>query len=382
MKSLILTLLYLAKDTVHRWFTRISSPLSRVLVVFFLTLSALASLGGYVISTNVMRDKIIHRGGSTVMAILSAQEGHPTFLPTQKDIETIVDADSYALTQVGTVDMGENRHVFVYTPDFSRLGQVLPLMAPSGQATMLQSRDDPLLPPGPADVEINRCRVGVFVRSLPEDHPILMLMRGPGIIIQREEIDRYGLRLPSNLYYNISITIRNLDSSEPVQRAEKFLRTFLHFEGMHGSVYSALSLLKELDVVLSKQTQCRLAFCIGISCIVGILLTALAGMEYRQNEYIYTLMKSFGIHPILLVGAFIFENIFIVGLSFAGAIAAFMYFQRIIVTQILKLGHYSLSLQDILPEIALISYTLLGCILVSSTPIFVAANRQIGRVLK
>jgi hypothetical protein len=112
------------------------------------------------------------------------------------------------------------------------------------------------------------------------------------------------------------------------------------------------------------------------------LLTALAGMEYRQNEYIYTLMKSFGIRPMLLVGAFIVENIVIVGASFAGALACFMYFQKIIVTQILKLGNYTLTLQEIRPEIELICYTLLGCILISSIPISVAANRDIGRVLK
>lgn len=382
MKSLILTLLYLAKDTVHRWFTRISSPLSRVLVVFFLTLSALASLGSYVISTNMVRDKIIQRGGNTVMAVLSTREGRTSFLPTQSEIELVVDADSYALTQVGSVEIDDERSSFIYVPDFSRLGQVLPLMAPSGKATLLQSQEDPLLPPGPAEVEINNARVEIFVRSLPEDHPLLTLMRGPGIIIQREELERYGFSKPSYLYYTISITIRNLNSSEPVQKAEKFLRTFLHLEGMQGSVYSALSLLKEMDVVLSKQNQCRFAFCVGISCIVGILLTALAGMEYRQNEYIYTLMKSFGIHPVLLVGAFIFENIFIVGASFVGAVFSFMYFQHMIVKQILKLGNYTLSLQEIMPEIALISYTLLGCILVSSLPIFVAANRQIGRVLK
>lgn len=134
--------------------------------------------------------------------------------------------------------------------------------------------------------------------------------------------------------------------------------------------------------MLSKQTQCRLAFCLGISGIVGILLTALAGMEYRQNEYIYTLMKSFGIHPLLLVGAFITENIIIVGLSFVGAVVTFMYCQQMIVEEILKLGSYSLALQEIMPEIRLIACTLLGCIVVSSLPIMAAANREIGRVLK
>lgn len=180
----------------------------------------------------------------------------------------------------------------------------------------------------------------------------------------------------------IALKIRNLSSSEPVRRAETYLRTLQRMESATGPIISALPLLKEMDTVLSKQVQCRVAFCVGISGIVGILLTALAGMEYRQNEYIYTLMKSFGIHPLLLVAAFITENLLIVGASFIGAIAAFMYFQRMIVTQILKLGDYSLSLQEISPEIALVSYTLLGCVLVSAIPIFVAANREIGRVLK
>ena len=104
-------------------------------------------------------------------------------------------------------------------------------------------------------------------------------------------------------------------------------------------------------------------------------------MEYRQNEFIYTLMKSFGIHPILLVGSFIVENLVLVSASFAAAIAVFMKAQHIIVAQF-KLGQYSLTLEEIMPEIQLISLTLLFCVFVSSIPIVVAANRQIGRVLK
>ena len=93
-------------------------------------------------------------------------------------------------------------------------------------------------------------------------------------------------------------------------------------------------------------------------------------------------MKSFGIRPILLVGAFIGENIIIVAASFAAALAAFFYFQELIVSEILKLGNYTLTVQEILPEIHLICYTLLGCILMSAIPITAAANRDIGRVLK
>ena len=151
---------------------------------------------------------------------------------------------------------------------------------------------------------------------------------------------------------------------------------------MEGSISSAAALLEEMDIILGNQTQCRATFCLGIVAIVGILLTALAGMEYRQNEFIYTLMKSFGINPILLVGTFIVENLILVALSFAAAIVTFMYSQRIIVAQFFKMGRYSLTLEEIMPEIQLISITLLFCVFISSIPITVAANRQIGRVLK
>jgi hypothetical protein len=71
-----------------------------------------------------------------------------------------------------------------------------------------------------------------------------------------------------------------------------------------------------------------------------------------------------------------------VSISFGAAIATFMYSQKIIVTQFFKMGQYMLELQEIMPEIRLISFTLLFCVLVSAIPIVVAANRQIGRVLK
>ncbi len=380
MKSLILTLLYLAKDTVHRWFTRISSPLARVLVVYFLSLCALSALGSYAISTKIVRDKILEQGGDLVYVTIGNSPHEPTALPTEKEISDLLNADSYALKLISQAHLPSRKIVSVYTYDFSRCGQIMPLLAPSGGPTLLEGESSSL-PPGPCTVTTpSRTQYGVFVRRLPDKHLLLRMMNGEGIIIQPDnippELDRGGATLM------LVARVRNMDSVESILRVERYFRDFMKLEGKRGSVISAADIFGEMDLLLSKQTQCRLAFCIGISCIVGILLTALAGMEYRQNEYIYTLMKSFGIHPLLLVGAFITENILIVGGSFAGAIATFMYFQRLIVTQILKLGSYTLTVEEIMPEIHLIAYTLLGCILLSSLPIFAAANREIGRVLK
>ncbi len=379
MKSLILTILYLIKDTVHRWFTRLSSPLARVLVVYFLSLSALSALGSYAISTKLVKDKITRQGGDLVIATMSENPEHPSAFPTEKEIADALQADSYALTLIGGATTPERHHLSIYTYDFNRTAQLAPLLSSKGIPTILTTPDSEL-PPGPIRVTISNMQTDAHVRRMPAEHPLMRIIGHAGMIIPPDNLPE-ELRPTFNTQHTI-IRVRELNSSADLLRIEHFLKNFMRLEGRRGNVISLSRLLSEMDLVLSKQTQCRIAFCVGISAIVGILLTALAGMEYRQNEYIYTLMKSFGIRPSLLVLTFIAENIVIVGASFVGALATFMYFQRIIVTQILKLGNHTLTLQEIMPEIQLICYTLMGCILLSSIPISVAANRDIGRVLK
>ncbi len=379
MKSLILTSLYLAKDTIHRWFSRVSSPLARVLVVYFLGLCALCSLGSYALATKIVRDKIISRGGDLVLVtMVPSRESGCAHLPTAAELEELLDVETYALSSAGSARLQNGMHASVYTFDFDRMGQYLPHMAASGGPTLLQPPDG-TLPPGPADVEFMGEQRTVFVRILPENHLLMRLIHSRGIIAQADSLPENLMRHP---FVRLVARVRHLENTESILRVERYFKNLIRLEQANGNVVSASRLLEELDTVLSKQTLCRMAFCLGISCIVGILLTALAGMEYRQNEYIYTLMKSFGIHPIMLVGAFIVENVLIVGASFAAAVATFMHFQKIIVSQLLKLGNYSLSLEEILPEIHLISITLGVCILISSIPIIIAAHRDIGRVLK
>lgn len=123
-------------------------------------------------------------------------------------------------------------------------------------------------------------------------------------------------------------------------------------------------------------------FSLGIAVIVGILLTALASMEFRQNEYVYTLMKSFGVRPVLLIMAFIVENAFLIGVSFAGAVWAFMKTQRIVLGEFFKLGNSVLTYADIRQDLWLLGISLAGCVLLSSIPVAFSACRPIGKVLK
>ena len=381
MISLILTILYLAKDTVHRWFTRASSPLARVLVVFFLSLCALCFLGSYVISAKAIRDKIRARGGDLVAAFfMLPQDNTGAFLPTRQETLQHLGADSVVIIPAGNAEVDERRYIPMITYDFRRAGQFMPMLSPGGGPTLLCPAENPPYPAGPLDVSVQNDSYTVMVRHLPGDHMLMRLQPGGVLLVPPEHLE-YVNQGRNMRYLRMLLQVQELENAESLNRVCRYLETLKRLEGLEGSISSAAGLLEEMDIILSNQTQCRATFCLGIVFIVGILLTALAGMEYRQNEFIYTLMKSFGINPLLLVASFIVENLVLVAVSFGAAILVFMKAQRVIVAQF-KLGQYSLTIEEIMPEIQLISATLLLCILVSAIPITVAANRQIGRVLK
>lgn len=383
MLSWILTALYLAKDTLHRWCTRISSPLARVLVVFFLSLCALFFLGNYVISTKIIRHQIVRQGGDLIIVNMTPNEQHPTSLPNREEISSILGADSYALKRIGFATAGERQGISLFSYDFSRCSQLTELLSPSGGPVLLTSAENPRFPTGPCTITIRgRYPIiqDVYVRHLPEEHMLLRLMGGSGVIIPPDGLA--GIISPGENPSSMVLRVRDIQSAEPIRQAEAYFNKYFRLEGCDGSIVTAAKLLEQMDIVLSNQMQCRMAFCGGIAAIVGILLTALAGMEYRQNEYIYTLMKSFGIHPLMLVLAYMVENTLLVGAAFVAAVCVFMQFQGIILTQFFKMGKFTLSLSEIQMEMQLICGSLALCILISTIPILVAANRDIGRVLK
>ncbi len=378
MKSLILTVLYLAKDTVHRWLARVSSPLARMLVVFFLTLAALAGMGSYAISAKIITDKIVKNGGDTVIISAHASGDSPTVFPRASEIKEILDADSLSVIAIGSAG-DETGSMPVYTYDFQHTAALLPLMNKSGLPTVLiNSKQN--YPVGPTAVSINKEKYAAVAHKIPQGHLLNRIISHRALLVQPDSLP-YGADLSTGNPILI-LKLPNISSAQDAQRVEHYFRTYMKLEGKQANIISAAAIFKQLEDALSKQMQCRIAFCLGISVIVGILLTALAGIEYRQNEYIYTLMKSFGIRPILLVGAFIMENLLLVFGSAAVALYTFMQAQKIIVEQLLRLGNYSISLPEIATEIQLIAYTLLICIFISAIPVFIAAHRDIGKVLK
>ena len=157
--------------------------------------------------------------------------------------------------------------------------------------------------------------------------------------------------------YRYVIRVHEMTAAN-IQSIEETLNNIVRYDGSMTIVQTHVGLLKRLEVLMSNQMECRMGFSIGIAVIVGILLTALASMEFRQNEYVYTLMKSFGVRPLLLILTFIVENIFLIGISFAGAVWAFMKTQKIVLGEFFKLGDTVLTYADIRQDLWLLGISL------------------------
>lgn len=378
MKSLILTSLYLFKDTLYRWKERPSSPLSRLLVVFFLSLCALSFLSNYVLSTKMIRDRIRLSGGDlVVMMDMETDQTMSKVKLVKEGLSRLCDHELIILDEVGTQgEIDSVKFPIVEYSDDSLSGLTnLPLdLFP--YLVLLPA--DSTIREGPAVLGIMGYTYEITARRIPPGH---ILERGyeQGVVLVPQGTSRAVHR--SSLTRRYFIRINDM-SYRNVKMVDQTLRNVCRMDGSFSSIMSSEKFLAELDIILGNQQETRAGFSIGIAVIVGILLTALASMEFRENEYVYTLMKSFGVRPIYLVTAFILENMFLVGLAFAASLAFFMEAQKIIMTEFFKLGQVLLSVADLKDDIVLLSFSLMICVLVSSIPIGISAYREIGRILK
>ncbi len=380
MKSLILTVLYLAKDTLHRWKTRVSSPLARVLVVFFLSVCSLCFMANYVLTTKKVFDDIARAGADTArISVMPLGRSQPLCVPDDVSfLEKAFDCDAMILWNSGfSVQVNKKLYsVMCYRiPEIARLA---PLLPERGNAVLLLPKDvEKELGEAPVTVSVEGRHIDVPCRRMPEDH-ILQRVYPYGVVL----VDASSSLIRRHAQGALLILKQKSMNYRGMKRIETYFQDFFKLEHVSPIVMTSAHLLRKMEIVQGNQQQCRAGFTIGIAVIVGILLTALASMEYRQNEYIYTLMKSFGIRPVMLVGVFIVENLLLVAVSLAAAVQFFMIAQTVVLREFFKLEQYRLTLEEIVPDVTLLGATLVLCVFVSAIPIVCAVRREIGRVLQ
>ena len=383
MKSLILTSLYLCKDTLYRWKERPSSPLSRVLVVFFLSLCALSFLANYVLTTKMVVDEIRRQGGDLVVMTEVEDGTAPSKVDLIREgLPELCKAQLLILNDVGQGDIEGHKMPIVEYSDHT-LSALRDLPIEEYPYLVLAPKNSPCLP-GPVMVKVgfreeDSYHFPLVCRRIPDDSILSRIYTRGVVLVPEGASGTQANNYNTNRRYLVRVDEM---SYENVSKVQHTLSNLSRLDGTFSTVIGSADSLEKLDIILGNQAECRAGFSIGIAVIVGILLTALASMEFRQNEYVYTLMKSFGVNPFLLVLTFIGENLVLVGMAFVASIIFFLQTQKIVLGEFFKLRNAVLTYSEIEPEVALLGGALIICVLISTIPIAVSAYREIGRVLK
>lgn len=377
MRSLgsLLILPYLARDTLHRWLARPSSPLARLLVTYTLGFCGLVYLGSYAISAKALRERI-HRGGAGLLVAAETCMGEDPvhaagrwLLPKNKEEYALhVFHEAFVPVQVGT--------------GFSTLVELPPDMAtllpPGSRRGLLALPERATDQRSPVEVVVDGFRLSAS--ALPEGQAGLLRRLWPGGAVlmpagslpqvwQHGFIRKYALQ-PKTV------------DAEHVGRWERALRLLARLENRNMTVVGNASLLEELDHLERIQYRMRVWVALGISIIICVLLTSISALEFRQNRYVYALLGSFGVGRPLMLLSFMGENAALTGVGFLGALGTLQGALQYMTHTLYRSPGLDLGLQELDADIRTFLLSLGISILVSSLPLLAAICRPIGTVLK
>ena len=370
----LLIAFYLARDTVYRWLTRMSSPLSRLCVVFFLSLCGLIFLSSYVISIKLLRQRIHRSGADLVIAseFVSADEvhraGHSPIPPNPEKYERHLFHEAFTTATIGQ----QNYQLVEYMPGSTRLFPrrlhntiyLLPVQPTQKSLPEKLQLDGYSL----QAVTIPEQTSGML-RRLYQSGAVFIPYGSLNTLWQNGYMRRYVLRMKNA-------------TAATVQRQEQALQQLAKLDKRNLHVMSSGKLLEELGEMERTQYSFRVWVTLGISVIICLLLTSISSLEFRQNRYVYALIGSFGISRLLLFLSFIVENTFLVTVGFVASLAALWSVREYITGVLYKSPELTLDLWELENDIRTFCLAFGICVLVSSLPIGAAACRPIGKVLK
>lgn len=373
MKTTLLIIPYLIRDTLHRWMMRISSPLARFSVALFLSFCGLIFLSSYVISVKVLRDKIRSTGADLVIA---TQYISGAVLPERGPGLIPIDEESYDLYEMResfiSAKVGEQFiSVVEYPPVMTRM---LPQQGCS--VYLLPQRGGTYRGPTEISIENHQTTVQTLADS---DVPLLRKLYPAGAVFVPTGAFSFIWKRGCVIKYVLKM--KNTEA-EFVEVRERMLRTLARLDKIRMTIISSTGLLRELRQLESVQYQFRVWVTLGISAIICLLLTSISSLEFRQSEYIYALIGSFGISRFLLYLTYVGENVILVTLGFCTSLAGLWWVRSYITEVLYKSPGLTLSLWELEDDIRTFVLAFGISVVVSSIPILCAIFRPIGNVLK
>ena len=374
MKSLILTIAYLWKDTWSRWFEQPGSPLAKGVVVAILsTLSAFLLIGFYLQEKTIL-NKIEALGANTiVLKDTSAQSqgsggGSTTLKRLFQDLDPygecifikmipIVAKDSFnGVLPVITSEELEKK----YTPTFVLFSNTKPKNA-SVRLRLQNNYIDAIVLQSPDWIQASGFNEVLLIPKTWEKY--YNNLGTADWLIFRDLSNQF----PS--LETIVSSIQKLKKSENLRALQ---------------IISPLKLRKELQKWQEKAKLWKQALIASLAVVIALICGTISVLEFRQNLYIYSLMRSFGISNILLylrafADSFMIANLFSILVLFSVySLSEFVFgnfgFSKLLINESINHPNLWFETAQILVGVNL-------GVLFGSFPIYIALKKPIGLVL-
>ncbi len=375
MSARLFLFLYLLRDTLHRWCTRLSSPLSRLFVVLSLSFCGLVFLSNYALSIRLLEDKLTRSGADLLVVgeYMSGKkalpgEGPGLFSAVPGECELYQFNDLFVSGKVNNASCS----IVEYMPELVK-------HLPDTENAVYVLPPSPVAHGGPVDIDIEGHHLKGILLSRPQEGILRKLYTNGAIFIPQ------GCFSLSSVSFGMVkkhvLRFLSLDV-QTVTRWERMLSLLSRLDKRNLTVVSSGKMLQELEQLKQLQYRFRMGIVLGCCCVIGLLLTSISSMEFRQNEYVYALMGSFGISRLCLFFTFVAENALLVFGAFGIALLGLANTGQYLVEELYHMEGYVFSMNTLQDDIRIFIIAFMVCIPISCLPIAAAILRPIGKILK
>jgi hypothetical protein len=379
MKSSILIVSYLWKDTWSRWLEQPSSFLARVFVGALLVSVATLILVALSVMERTLRERLENFGLNTLVIrnmvvgtdpeLLLASSGPDRLAPLQTQ------GQSLRLRQLfmrGRTDWQNNVLVMSYAPEsLAALGSWM------SEDTPLICFSDTLPPGAMVQVQVDRLSGWAVVRR-PGDR--LRPLINETVILAPQgwarEVERGG-------YVDITLFERHPDALPMADLVHAVQQVYTLDRRTPPQIQSSLQLIEELELLQETQTKWRAGLALGLGLTIALVFGTIAVLEFRQNMYIGALLRSMGVPGGYLYLRQWAENTL---LANGAAVAALLVLSFFHVSLFSTLGFEAAGARDKYEifwgtETAFILICVNAGAFLSSLPVAVGLRRPVGTIL-
>lgn len=307
---------YLWKNTFNRWIEHPVSPFAKILLPFLLALLGILVLVLFSQVERQLRDQLARQNLRTIVVseVTMADEA-PAMLIRSLGEESMW-AGLFGRQQVNIL-----RQPLVSAVWMKRRG--IPIIAYSTPLPGLPAQD----PIAPGVFLLQDRGVSSSSQSLTVGDVHFQAVPAPMPAWLSRQLDQhYALAVPlamvTPLLHNgfATTTLVELANPDEVAPAHATLQAYFKSEDRRFRIFSSLEILQNLQNLSATQRLIRSAIFLAIAVILALMLGNIAMLEYRQDAFLLTLLRSFGVPRLLLLAHTLLENCLLVGSGVALAL--------------------------------------------------------------